>query len=60
MNGKSDCMEKEFHFKVRFAIDEDHPLYDCSDSVIEKELAILLTDVLSVDPMLEFDCEVIR
>lgn len=54
-------MEKEFHFKVRFAINEDHPLYDCSDCVIENELSILLMDsVMSIDPELGFDCEVMR
>ena len=53
-------MEKEFHFKLMFTVNEDHPLYGLSDREIIGELAILLMDVTSRDPMLGYECEVMR
>ena len=40
-------MEREFHFKIMFTVNEDHPLYDLSDREIIGELAILLMGVTS-------------
>jgi len=53
-------MDREFHFKIMFTVDEDHPLYDLSDREIIGELAILLMGVTSRDPMLGYECEVMR
>lgn len=53
-------MSKEFHFKLMFTIDEGHPLYDLPDREIVGELAILLMNVTAIDPMLEYECEVMR
>lgn len=53
-------MSKEFHFKLMFTVDEDHPLYDLSDREIIAELTILLMDVNSKDPMLGYECEVMK
>jgi len=53
-------MIKEFHFNVMFTMDEDHPLYDLPDRVIIAELAILLMGVTSEDPMLGYECEVMK
>jgi hypothetical protein len=43
-----------------FTVDEDHPLYELPDREIVAELTILLMDVLSRDPMLGYDCEVMK
>ena len=53
-------MAKEFHFKLMFTVNEDHPLYELSDREIIGELAILLMGVTSIDPMLGYDCEVMK
>ncbi len=53
-------MSKEFHFKLMFTVDEDHPLHDLPDRVIIAEIALLLMDVASKDPMLGYECEVMR
>ena len=53
-------MKKEFHFKLMFTVNEDHPLYELSDREIIGELAILLMGVTSVDPMLGYECEVMK
>jgi hypothetical protein len=53
-------MKKEFHFKLMFTVDEDHPLYEYSNREIVAELAILLMNVTSIDPMLGYECEVMK
>jgi len=53
-------MSKEFHFKLMFVVNEDHPLYELSDREIEGELAILLMNVTAIDPMLGYECEVMK
>lgn len=53
-------MSKEFHFKIMFTVNEDHPLYEYSNREIVAELMILLMGVNSVDPMLGYECEVMK
>lgn len=53
-------MSKEFHFKLMFTVNEDHPLYELPDREIVAELTIFLMDGMSRDPFLGYDCEVIR
>lgn len=53
-------MTKEFNFKLTFKVNEDHPLYEYSNREIVAELMILLMGVTSVDPMLGYECEVMK
>ena len=48
-------MEKKFNFKLTFKVNEDHPLYEHSNREIVAELAILLMNVTSIDPMLGYE-----
>jgi len=48
-------MSKEFNFQVKITVDPDHPLYDDPDRIIKAELAILIMNGMSEDPMLGYE-----
>jgi hypothetical protein len=51
---------KEFNFHVKVTVDEDHPLYNDPNNVITGEIAILIMNGMMEDPMLRYECEVIK
>jgi hypothetical protein len=52
-------VSKDFSFRVKISVDSDHPLYSATDRIIRGELAILIMNAMSEDPMLRYECEVI-
>lgn len=48
-------ISKEFNFHVKICVDSDHPLFDDPDRVIRGELAILIMNGMSEDPMLRYE-----
>jgi hypothetical protein len=52
-------VSKDFSYRVKISVDSDHPLYDEPDRIIRSELAILIMNGMSEDPMLAYECEVI-
>lgn len=52
-------MSKEFNFHVKVIVDMDHPLYEEEDRVIKGEIALLIMNGMSEDPLLGYECEVI-
>jgi hypothetical protein len=55
-------MSKEFRkfgFRVDIVVTPDHPLYEEPARVIKGELALLIMNGMSADPMIGYTCEAI-
>lgn len=51
---------REFNFHITVRVDPDHPLYDDPDRVITGEIVILIMNGMSQDPMLGYECDVMK
>jgi DNA integrity scanning protein DisA with diadenylate cyclase activity len=52
--------DKDFVFKITVNINPGHPLYDKPDNVIRGELGLMIMNGMSLDPMIGYECDVIK